>query len=586
MAKPVIYSLDAMSYQVDNIIPFTYLGGTIKSSSIRVSEAVNNQIVYEGTQTNASTQFSLEANSIDVTTYGTQYYIQIRVTEMDNTKSPWSDIRFVTFITTPTFQFSNILENAVIKQSYFDASLIYYQLENELLHDVVFYLYDSNKNLLSSSPSIYDVSNLEYNYNGFIDGVYYLRAKGETIHGYKVDTGDLKITVDYITPETFSNFYLVNDYSNGQIRYETNIISIDYHGDDTFEFKDGYINLTEKTLIYDRGFRVDDNCTFIIKGKDMYRSGINFFELLDEQKKYGFRITSYIYDDETIRYKLIATNGLSDYILYSSPIAKLEPEDLVAFWIRKKNNIYSFKVQITRAVIDSGDSNLLEKLYNNSNLLKFDAYGMTIIPEEEKPTKWTKENGKIMGITNDSFLLCFLNDKMLGSYTHKVDALSTGSDDDALVIIISAKSTENNSDYNILSLIIKLNNNQGHCGVPSAVQFALVSNLYKSNQVVLAEDLTFTTIGSWSTYQKGIGIKIIKNNTSIDIYRTNMRTEEDPDETSMINEQVSNPVISVSFADIQSETNINYFQGYVGYGNISQDGATFENILLTQSEVG
>ena len=43
MAKPVIYSLDAMSYQVDNIIPFTYLGGTIKSSSIRVSEAVNNQ---------------------------------------------------------------------------------------------------------------------------------------------------------------------------------------------------------------------------------------------------------------------------------------------------------------------------------------------------------------------------------------------------------------------------------------------------------------------------------------------------------------------------------------------------------------
>lgn len=348
MAKPVIYSLDAMSYQVDNIIPFTYLGGTIKSSSIRVSEAVNNQLVYEGTQDSASTQFVLSENSIDVSTYGTQYYIQIRVTEMDNTRSSWSDIRFVIFITTPTFRFSNILDNATIRQSYFDANVLYYQLEDELLHDIVFYLYDSNKNLLVSSPTIYDVSNLNYNYNGFIDGVYYFRAKGETIHGYKVDTGDLKVTVDYVTPETFSDFYLVNDYRNGQIRYESNIISIDYHGDETFEFIDGYINLIDKTLTYEKGFRVDNDCTFIIKGKDMYRSGIIFFELLDEERKYGFRITSFIYDDESIRYKLVAFNGLNNYILYSEPFEKLDSDDLVNFWIRKVSNVYSFNVNVIR----------------------------------------------------------------------------------------------------------------------------------------------------------------------------------------------------------------------------------------------
>ena len=208
MAKPVIYSLDAMSYEEDNNIPFTYSGGTIKNSQIRVSETTNNTVVYESTQNSASTQFLIPANSIDVTTYGTQYYIQIRVTDLDNTKSSWSDTRFAYFITTPTFQFSNVLDDQVIKDSYLEAQVMYYQLENELLQNIIFYLYDSAKNLLLTSGIIYDVSNLKYTYNGLVDGIYYIRAKGETVHGYKVDTGDVNITVDYVTPET--QYVLVN----------------------------------------------------------------------------------------------------------------------------------------------------------------------------------------------------------------------------------------------------------------------------------------------------------------------------------------------------------------------------------------
>lgn len=357
MAKPNIYSLNAMSYQETNYIPFTYSGGTIKSSTIRISEAVNNQVLYELTQNNASTQFEIPADTLsasDLTEYGIQYYVQIRVTEMDNTKSSWSDIRFVYFITTPTFQFSNIREDFVVEQSFIEATLLYYQLENELLQNVVYYLYDTAKNLLLTSGIIYDVQDLKYMYSGLVDGIYYVQAKGETVHGYKVDTGMIKIVVDYVTPETFSNFFLTNDYQNGQIHYETNIISIDYHGDDTFEFEDGYINLIEKTLIYDRGYKVKDNCTFIIKGKDMYRSGVTFFSLFDSEKKYGFYITSYIYDDNTIRYKLVANNGLDNYVLYSPAIPVFTKECLVSIWIKKKNNIYSFKVQVDRVANPHG----------------------------------------------------------------------------------------------------------------------------------------------------------------------------------------------------------------------------------------
>ena len=355
MAKPIIYSLDAMSYQVDNLIPFTYSGGVIKSSSIRVSKATDNQVVYEATQDSANTQFLLEADSIDVLEYGTQYYIQIRITESNNTKSAWSDTRFAYFISTPTFQFQNIRDNALIKQSYVTAEILYYQLENEQLMNIIYYLYDSAKNLLSTSGIIYDVKNLQYTYNGLVDGIYYIRAKGETVHGYKVDTGEIKIVVDYVIPETFSNFYLENDSLNGYIRYQTNIISIDYHGDETFEYEDGYINLIDKTLVYDRGFRIDDDCIFIIKGKDMFRSGEIFFELFDsEEKNFGFYITSYIYDDNTIRYKLVANNGLDNYVLYSSAIPVFSKNCLVSIWIKKKSNLYSFEVQIDRVANPHG----------------------------------------------------------------------------------------------------------------------------------------------------------------------------------------------------------------------------------------
>lgn len=351
MAKPIIYSLDAMSYQQDNVIPFTYSGGMIKSSSIRISSAIDNTVIYEGTQTNANTQYFLAANSIDVETYGTQYYIQIRITENDNSKSAWSDTRFVYFITTPTFRFTNVYNDIILAQSFIELDVLYYQLENELLQNIIYSLYDSSKALLTSSNIVYDVGNLKYKFTGLVDGVYYVRAKGETVHGYQVDTDYIRISIDYITPETFSTFILTNDSLNGQIQYETNIISVDYHGDEEFEYEDGYINLIEKTLIYDRGFKIAKNCTFIIKGKDMYRSEITFFSLFDEEQKFGFYITSYIYDDDTIRYKLVANNGLDNYILYSPAISELSESDLVAFWIRKKDNLYLFKVYVNETEV-------------------------------------------------------------------------------------------------------------------------------------------------------------------------------------------------------------------------------------------
>ena len=83
----------------------------------------------------------------------------------------------------------------------------------------------------------------------------------------------------------------------------------------------------------------------------MYRSGVKFFQVIDNDISTGFYITAYIYDDLSIRYKLVANNDLNNYILYSPVIEELTTNDLVSFWIQKKNDLYLFDVYVNGEVV-------------------------------------------------------------------------------------------------------------------------------------------------------------------------------------------------------------------------------------------
>lgn len=352
MVKPIISYLDAISCNEENTIPFTYSGNLIKKVKIKIttSSDIENVIYGEGdgtgvdkTQVRARSIYQLPADAIDVSEYGTRYYIQVKVIENDDSESLWSDPRLVTIITSPIFKFDNVEAEDTITHSYLDAILNYSQSENELLQSYQFYIYDNNHILLSSSDVLYDISSLSYRYNGLEDGIYYIRAKGSTVNGYDVDTDYIKIYVNFERPELYSNFYLTNNFSKGSVTYRTNILSIDYHGDAVFDYVDGFIDLTAQDLYYDKGFNIDSNATFIIKGKGFLQSNVKFFEAKNSTQSNSFYITAFIYDDNSIRFKLISTNGLNNYVLYS-PACSITNEDLITFAIRKVNGLYDFKV--------------------------------------------------------------------------------------------------------------------------------------------------------------------------------------------------------------------------------------------------
>ena len=345
MVKPKLYNLTAMSSQEENIIYFSYSGGLMKKNIIEVRRASNNSLAYTGETVTARGEHKIPANSINVASLGTEYNIRIKVIENDDTESLWSDDKFAIFIRKPIFEFSNVEDEMEINQSFLDAELSYSQADGELLQEYSFYLYDSKRQLLTVSDVMYDTEDMHYVFNGFEDGVYFIQAKGSTVNDYKVDTGLVEIFVHYIEPEIYTSLLLTNNYSGGYISYETNIKSIDYNGDDVFSFENGRIVISSgKVLYYDEGFQIPDNVTCRVKGIDMYKSNVKFFEVYDAEKKHGFYVTSYIYDDATIRYKLVGMGTMSNYVLYSPALDTRNKT--VTFWIRRQNGIYLFKVYV------------------------------------------------------------------------------------------------------------------------------------------------------------------------------------------------------------------------------------------------
>ena len=120
------------------------------------------------------------------------------------------------------------------------------------------------------------------------------------------------------------------------VAYQTKFVVINPSARGKYEFEDGGINLIDKTLVYDQDFIVNGDFTMSIRGRDLYR---NQTILKCSNDKMGFTLSSYIYDDGYMRYKLSVPNGICNYILYSNPIVP-EITDIVTIHIRRINNVY------------------------------------------------------------------------------------------------------------------------------------------------------------------------------------------------------------------------------------------------------
>lgn len=332
--KPIINRITPFDASCGGLITMYYNGELPYKNRIVIYNADTLESVYDRTITNYNLEHNVPANALK---NGIKYAVQGQVFDSQGNASELSDKGYFYTFTTPLFYFTNIHNDDVINKASFFVNLNYTQNEYEKISEYRFYLYDDVKNLLLESETYYNSNNFNYAFKALNDDrVYYVRARGITMNGFELDTGYIKVFVNYENPKEYKYIFAKCNDNNSIVTYQTNFVVINASGNEQYEYEDSFIDLIEKTLVYDEGFIVSGDFTMTIRMK-MY--GANSTLLKCSNSAYGFTITTPMDDKKYVRFKLTAPNGICNYILYSEPIL-YNVLDIVTLHIRRINNIY------------------------------------------------------------------------------------------------------------------------------------------------------------------------------------------------------------------------------------------------------
>lgn len=332
--KPIINKITPFDASIGGLITMYYNGELPYKNRIVIYNADTLESVYDRTITNYNLEHAIPANTLK---NGIKYAVQGQVFDSQGNASELSDKGYFWTFTTPLFYFSNIHNDDVINKASFFVNLNYTQNEYEKISEYRFYLYDDAKNILLESETYYNSNNFNYAFKALNDDrIYYVRARGITVNGFELDTGYIKVFVNYENPKEYKYIFAKCNDNNSIVTYQTNFVVINASGNEQYEYEDSFIDLIEKTLVYDEGFIVSGDFTMTIRMK-MY--GANSTLLKCSNSTCGFTITTPMDDKKYVRFKLTAPNGICNYILYSEPIL-YNVLDIVTLHIRRINNIY------------------------------------------------------------------------------------------------------------------------------------------------------------------------------------------------------------------------------------------------------
>ncbi|MDE7045811.1 MAG: hypothetical protein K2O97_12515 [Acetatifactor sp.] len=338
IAKPQIKKITPFDAAGDHEIWISWSGSRACANRILIYDNETNQTVFDHKVSSYILRHTIPARTLS---NGRKYVIQAQVFSADNIPSALSDkILFYTF-ETPDFYFEDIPDGSVIDNSSFAASVHYYSSDWEDLGKYVFSLYDASKKLLLESSELTDAVHISYTYQGLDNNTaYYIRCTGVTVNGMELDTGYIGITVRFENPNHYARIYATPLPSQGCIQVASNLVIIQYNGTDSFRYIDGMIDLRDSSIFYDRGFSVRDDFTLLLRGMNLWQTA----DILKMRNGHTeLTLSSRIYTDGTLRFRLLVPNGVGHYLLYSDPQV-FDPTDLITIALRRINNIYQLEV--------------------------------------------------------------------------------------------------------------------------------------------------------------------------------------------------------------------------------------------------
>lgn len=209
-------------------------GDQVVSNTLVIRRNSDNVVVYNQNQVTYKFEHIVAPNASSTLINGGYYNAYLTTKNSDGDTSVNSNVIQFYCYTTPTFNFLNFPASSIIGNSYYTFQIGYNQSENELLNSYVATLYDSSKNILSTSGKIY-VSQmtslpltLTYKVEGLIDNNrYFIAVQGETVNGTQLNIPETLFTVRYFTPNVYSKLYAVNNCDGGYTTLSTNVVLIE-----------------------------------------------------------------------------------------------------------------------------------------------------------------------------------------------------------------------------------------------------------------------------------------------------------------------------------------------------------------------
>lgn len=338
MARPIINKILPFDATKDYTVTFTYFGNLPKESHVQIYDGNSASLLTTINNTGTQASVVIPGNTLQ---NGVKYAIEGSVTynisDTDIGTTPWSEKVYFIPMETPTYGFSNLHNGSTITNALYEAEIDFNSSAGDTVKSYNFYLYDQFNKLLIKSDTLYD-SQIKYIYKGLLNNTdYKFEWQGITETGVLLNTS-VNVRVKYENPLAYAKINITCDKETSAMRYETNFVSLEAKDPDSYMFNNGYIDIIDKTLVYDQDYVVDGDATWILQGRYLFRTGDIL--VLKNGKNQTLSLTSIYISDDVIKYRLKVPGVVSDYILYSDNL-EFDNLDDVSIYIRRKNGVYS-----------------------------------------------------------------------------------------------------------------------------------------------------------------------------------------------------------------------------------------------------
>lgn len=269
---------------------------------------------------------------------GYSYYGLISVFDVNDVESQPSNALMFYCYSTPTI-ILNIENDQIVRNSYYDIILNYFQPEYEDLDAYKLYLYNGLHELVYTTDIIYDISSMTIRLTNLEDNTdYYVQVEGSTVNGLEFVTEKYHFYVEYINANVFMVCGLEN--VDGKIQVQSNVIAIEGTCNIPQKYIDGTIDVRTGYVNFEENFQLSEDWSFLLTGYDFqvnqmicnigktvyvyFRQGM--YESTNNQSKYYFELTI---SDEIFPYRI-----QSSFI----------DENSATIWIQKSLGLYTIKV--------------------------------------------------------------------------------------------------------------------------------------------------------------------------------------------------------------------------------------------------